>query len=71
LFIKFAEKRAVPFIQADFEFSKQALSVYIKASMARALWNTGEYVEIINETDLAYLKAVEIVDRWDYYQEAK
>jgi carboxyl-terminal processing protease len=69
--ITYAEKEGIPFKQNDFELSKQALSFYLKASIARNLWNKGEYFEIINETDPSYKKAVEVMNNWNYYWNAK
>jgi carboxyl-terminal processing protease len=64
---KYAEDRSLPFKPGDFEHSSKLLTTYIKASIARYLWNNSEFIEIINETDPCYSKAVEVINNWDKY----
>lgn len=46
---------------AQFEKSKEKICFQIKALVARDLWSTTEYYEIVNDQDKSYTKALELL----------
>jgi carboxyl-terminal processing protease len=45
----------------QFQKSKPLIKLHLKALIARDLWNTSEYFQIINDDNEALKKAVEII----------
>lgn len=64
----YAAKEGLPLNQEQFDLSKKDIKLTLKAYIARDLWTTNEFYEIINENDKNFLKAVEVMDNWDKYQ---
>jgi carboxyl-terminal processing protease len=64
----YAAKDSLKFIQSDFNTSENQLKNTIKAYIARDIWSTGEFYEIMNQNDKNYLKAIEVMKNWDEYQ---
>lgn len=54
--------------QDEMELSKERISLTMKAYIARDLWSTSEFYEIINEEDNNLKKAIEVMNNWDNYQ---
>ena len=54
--------------QDEMEISKERISLTMKAYIARDLWSTSEFYEIINEEDNNLKKAIEVIKNWDHYQ---
>ncbi len=52
----------------EFEISANLIANQIKALIARDLWNMSEYFEILNASDDAFLKAMEIITEHRSYQ---
>jgi carboxyl-terminal processing protease len=52
----------------EFETSANLIANQIKALIARDLWNMSEYFEILNASDDAFLKAMEIITEHRSYQ---
>ncbi len=56
-----AEKSGMDFDQVQYERSKTYIETLIKAIIARDLWNSSAYFQIINEQDLVLQRAIEIL----------
>lgn len=65
--IKYAEKENIPEDKEAIEVSGEKIRLLIKAYIARDIWNTSEFYQIVNEEDPRYLKAIEILNNWDFY----
>ena len=66
--VAFAEKEKLERKEDEIETSKKEINVMIKALIARDLWTPTEYFRIINSMrDDDFEKAMEVIDRWDYY----
>jgi carboxyl-terminal processing protease len=61
----YAEKEGLKTNTAQLETSRNDISKLIKAYVARDLWNSNEFYEIINQDDLIVLKAIDIMKNWD------
>ena len=57
----FAEKEKLPFDEKDFERSKEHMRVNLKAAIARDLYDSGEYYQIINRIDPIFKEAVKVI----------
>ncbi len=66
--VRYAEKENVPQDKQGLETSEEKIKLLVKAYIARDLWTTSEFYEIINEQESRYIKAIEICDNWDYYK---
>lgn len=60
-FVKFAEKKKVKKVDDQLEKSKSEIKLIIKAYLARGLFNTGAYFQVINGQDQSFKKAVELI----------
>lgn len=61
----FATKEGVKFNETDFNKSKDQISLLLKAYIARDLWDTSNYYQIINETDPSFQTALNVLKNWD------
>jgi len=50
------------------EISGEKIKMLIKAYIARDIWSSSEFYEIINENEAKYQKAIDIMDNWEYYE---
>jgi carboxyl-terminal processing protease len=66
--IGYAAKEGLPVNQDEVELSKERISLTMKAYIARDLWTTSEFNEIINEENRNLKKAIEVINNWDTYQ---
>ena len=66
--VSYAEKENLPMDKQGLETSGEKIKLLVKAYIARDLWTTSEFYEIINEQEPRYLKALEICENWDYYK---
>ena len=57
----FAEKEKLPFDEKGFERGKEHMRVNLKAAIARDLYDSGEYYQIINRIDPIYNEAVRVM----------
>ncbi|MDR1680669.1 MAG: PDZ domain-containing protein [Prevotellaceae bacterium] len=65
-FIAYVETRRIPRSEQGLALSGQYLRTQLKALIARALWDTSEYYEVINkQLDPVFLKAVEVMTKWE------
>ena len=65
--IKYGQDKSISFDSTDFERSKPFLTCYIKALIARNIWDNSEFYEIFNTTDPSFTKAVEVINNWQNY----
>jgi carboxyl-terminal processing protease len=58
----FAESQNLPLIEDELLKSKEHLRVNLKASIARDLFDSGEFYQIINQLDPIYKEAVRVIE---------
>jgi carboxyl-terminal processing protease len=66
--VTFGEKSGVPKDEKGIKISKNYMSQYMKALIARDLFGYSAYYLIMNEGDHVYEKAVEVLDNWGKYK---
>ena len=67
--IAFAETKNLPRDKEAIEVSRPLMSIQIKALIARTLFDSSAYVQVINEwNDPAYQKALEVIQNWSKYE---
>lgn len=67
--VGYAEEQSLKRNDEDIQTSKDHMVVQLKALIARTIWNSNEYFEIINKLDPIYLKAYEVVTDKSVYDE--
>jgi carboxyl-terminal processing protease len=67
-FLAYGEKKGVPASKEGIKISGNFIKQYIKALIARNLFDDSAYFEIINKGDKIYEKAIEVLDNWDKYR---
>lgn len=60
-FLAFADKQGVKKDSAGFSISEKLIKIQLKALLARNLWDTNAYFEVINDLNGALNKAIEAV----------
>ncbi|KPK82284.1 MAG: peptidase S41 [Bacteroides sp. SM23_62_1] len=68
--IKYAEEEGLELNPEGLSKSKEQIRLLMKAYMARDLWNTSEFYQIINTRNNSVVKAVEILQDTEKYQAA-
>ncbi|NOZ48300.1 MAG: S41 family peptidase [Chlorobi bacterium] len=63
----FAEEQKLKRNEKDIEISSDNMSIQLKALIARTLWNSNEYFEIINQLDPIFKKAYEAIESDEEY----
>jgi carboxyl-terminal processing protease len=53
--------------QEEFQKSKSLISLQIKALIARDVWDMSEYLQILNQNDDTYKKALEVINNTEEY----
>jgi carboxyl-terminal processing protease len=66
--VAFGEKEGVPIDKEGIEISGNHIRQYMKALIARNLFDYSAFFMIINEGDHVYEKAIETLDNWDKYR---
>ncbi len=61
-FVVMAEKNGVPYVESEFQTSKEVLKRRIKAGIGRNIWGDESFYPILNETDPAVLKALNMLE---------
>lgn len=69
-FFKYAEKKKVEKSESDYKKSKKLIDTQLKALMARNLYNTSAYFEIINDLNDSFLEAINVIQS-DKFEKAK
>lgn len=67
--ITYAEQEGLPFNQEEWDTSKSQVSLVFKAYVARDLWDTDKFYEIYNDSDVIFLKSLEILNHPKLYKE--
>ncbi|MDR2775046.1 MAG: hypothetical protein LBC19_09985, partial [Tannerella sp.] len=67
--VAFGEKNGVPADKEGIKISGNYIKQYMKALIARHLFDYSSYFQIINEGDNIYEKAIEVMDNWEKYSE--
>mgnify|MGYP001367668100 CR=1 FL=1 len=65
--LEFAEKEKLEFNEEEYNKSLEHLKINLKALVARDLFTTSEFFEIINQTDNIYLEAVKVIQDDKFY----
>ncbi len=60
-FLAYAEKQGVPLDESGLKNSGPFLFNQLKALIARDLWDTNAYYEVMNETNKTFLKGIEVI----------
>ena len=55
------ERLGVPFKEDEYEISLPVIKTQMKALIARDLWDTGQYYQVISRLNASYLKALELM----------
>jgi carboxyl-terminal processing protease len=63
------EKNGVKFDQAQYDVSAPEIKRIMKALVARDLWDMNEYFMVINEDDYAILRALEVLNTPELYDQ--
>ncbi len=63
--LAYAEKESIHASEEDIAVSGYNIKVLMKAFIARDIFGQSEFYEIYNSTNTTYLKALEVMDRWD------
>ena len=58
-----AEESGLPFNHSQFNHSKELIKVYLKAQIARGVWNNDGFYPIFNQTNEIYMKAIQLFDQ--------
>jgi carboxyl-terminal processing protease len=69
-FVKFAEQEGVPADSEGLSVSENYIKRYIKLMIARNLYSFAAYIELFNDDDPVFRKAVETLDNKKAYSEA-
>jgi carboxyl-terminal processing protease len=64
----YAGEQGLPYDSAQVVRSEEHLTYLLKAYMARDIWTTSDYYEIINEMNPAYRRAVKVMQHWSEYE---
>jgi carboxyl-terminal processing protease len=63
----FAANEGLPMNEQEFSAARSKILLILKAYIARDLFSTSEFYEIINQDDNNFKKAVEVLENWDAY----
>jgi carboxyl-terminal processing protease len=66
--VGFAEEEKLPFNEEEYNRSLLNLKTNLKALIARDVWETSEFFEIVNVLDPIYNEAVRVILNDDLYQ---
>jgi carboxyl-terminal processing protease len=66
--IRYAAKEGLPENKAGINTSRNELKLLVKAYIARDLWNTSEFFEVLNTRDANFKKAVDVLNNWGHYK---
>ena len=66
--ISYAAKEDVPLNEEEFGISKERIRLIVKAFLARDLWDTSGFYEVLNTSSPSVLKAREVLESLEIYQ---
>ena len=58
----------LPLNEEDFEISSERIGLVLKAYLARDLWNTNEFYQVMNTCNPSVMKAIEVLESFEIYQ---
>ena len=67
--INYAEEEGISYNEDEFNKSREMIYMLTKAYLARDIWETNEFYQIINAYDPAYNRAIEIISDNGLYEE--
>lgn len=59
--VEMAKKEEIEFVDEDFDISKEDIRIQTKALIARDIWDTSEYFQIMNTINASFKKAIEVL----------
>lgn len=65
---RYAAEENIPLNEEEFEISRERLRLVVKAFIARDLWSTSEFYEVLNSSSPSVLKAREVLESREIYQ---
>ncbi|MCG8702046.1 MAG: peptidase S41, partial [Bacteroidales bacterium] len=69
-FYKFTEKEGLKPKESDINKSEEQIKILIKALVARDLFGSSEFYQVINGSEEIYQKALEVMGNWkEFYSE--
>jgi carboxyl-terminal processing protease len=66
--IDYASHEGLQFDEKGYNVCRDQLNMLLKAYIARDLWNTSSFYEIVNRQNPAVIKAIEVLDSSTKYQ---
>ena len=66
--VAYGIEEGLPLSGEDFEISRERIRLLMKAYLARDLWNTSEFYQVINTSEPSVLKAIELLKSQEIYQ---
>jgi len=67
---EFADKEGLALNEEDLAISRENIKLVMKSYIARDLWNTNEFYQVINKENHSLLKAIEVLEESEMYQAA-
>jgi carboxyl-terminal processing protease len=64
----YASREDLVFNEEDFKVSREHIRLVLKSYIARDLWNTSEFYQVLNASNPSVLKAIEVLEGQDIYQ---
>jgi carboxyl-terminal processing protease len=64
----YAREQGLPDNPAEFAVSEKQIRTLTKGYIARDLWSTSEFYEIVNDEDPKFRTALSIIKNWDLYE---
>jgi len=64
----YAAEEDLAFNDENYETSREHIRLLVKAYMARDLWTTSEFYEVVNEGNHNVVKALEVLEKQGVYQ---
>lgn len=61
--IAVAKESGLPFNKAQFNHSKDLIKLYLKAQIARGIWNNDGFYPIYNQSNEIYMQAIQLFDQ--------
>ena len=65
---RYAVEEDIPLDEEGFQVSRERIRLIVKAFLARDLWNTSEFYEVLNSSSPSVLKAREVLESHEIYQ---
>ena len=61
--IAVAEESGLPYNESQFKHSKDQIKLYLKAQIARGIWNNDGFYPIFNQSNEIYMQAIQLFDQ--------